>query len=64
MNKIDIDPDLADEVDESIKSVLGLDKGIRISAKTGLGIEELIRFICVSLSSPKVPLLNYDKTFE
>ncbi len=64
MNKIDVDPDLADEVDESVKSVLGLDKGIRISAKTGLGIEELIIFICESLSGPKVSLLNYDKTFE
>ncbi len=50
-----MDLSLADEIDVSVKNVLQLEKGIWISAKNGIGIEELIRFICTKLPGPKIP---------
>ncbi len=49
LNKIDVDPSLAIDVEESVKNVLGLESGPQVSAKFGLGIDELLRFICLEL---------------
>lgn len=46
LNKIDVSAELADEIDEQVKRVLDLDKGIRVSAKTGFGVTGLLNFIC------------------
>ncbi len=55
INKIDLQHHRADEVAEEIVQVLGVDpdKILRCSAKTGLGIPELLEAIVARLPAPK-----------
>ncbi len=55
INKIDLPSARPDEVAEEMEQVLGIDalSAVRISAKTGLGVEELLHAICLRLPAPK-----------
>src|SRR5271170_7747253 len=55
INKIDLPSARPDHVAEEMEQVLGIDalSCIRISAKSGLGLDELFRAICTKLPPPK-----------
>ncbi len=55
INKIDLPSARPDEVAEEMEQVLGIDAlaCVRISAKSGLGIDDLFRAICLKLPGPK-----------
>ncbi|HMD54380.1 MAG TPA: translation elongation factor 4, partial [Phycisphaerae bacterium] len=55
INKIDLPSARPDHVAEEMEQVLGIDalSCIRISAKSGLGLDELFRAICTKLPGPK-----------
>ncbi len=55
INKIDLPSARSDEVAEEMEQVLGIDalSCVRISAKSGLGINDLFRAICLKLPGPK-----------
>ncbi len=55
INKIDLPSARPDEVAEEMEQVLGIDalSCVRISAKSGLGIDDLFRAICLKLPGPK-----------
>ncbi|NNM88774.1 MAG: elongation factor 4 [Phycisphaerae bacterium] len=55
INKIDLPSARPDEVAEEMEQVLGIDalSCVRISAKSGLGIDDLFRAICLTLPGPQ-----------
>ena len=55
INKIDLPSARPDEVAEEMEQVLGIDalSCIRISAKSGLGMDELFQAICLKLPGPR-----------
>ena len=55
INKIDLPSARPDEVAEEMEQVLGIDalSCVRISAKSGLGIDDLFRAICLKLPGPQ-----------
>jgi GTP-binding protein LepA len=55
LNKIDLPASECDRVAEQIEDVIGIDasNAIRVSAKTGVGIEETLEAIVKSLPAPK-----------
>ncbi len=72
INKIDLPSARPDEVAEEMEQVLGIDalSCIPISAKSGIGIDELFRAICLKLPGPrgdvKAPLqaLIFDSKYD
>ncbi len=72
LNKIDLPSARPDEVAEEIEQVLGIDpySCIRVSAKTGIGIPELLAAICEKLPAPRQPVvpqtraLIFDATYD
>ena len=55
INKIDLPSARPDEVAEEMEQVLGIDalSCVHISAKSGIGIDDLFRAICLKLPSPQ-----------
>ncbi len=62
LNKIDLPGARPDEIAEEVEQVLGLDAAscIRVSAKTGQGVPELLAAVCERLPGPRKPVT--DKT--
>lgn len=72
MNKIDMDSAMPDEVEDQIVDLIGCDRGdiLRVSAKTGFGVDEVLRAIVSRIPPPKgdpdAPLqaLIFDSVFN
>ncbi len=72
LNKIDMDSAMPDEVEDQIVDLIGCDRGdvLRVSAKTGFGIDEVLAAIIHRVPAPKgdpnAPLqaLIFDSVFN
>lgn len=72
LNKIDMDSAMPDEVEDQIVDLIGCDKEdvLRVSAKTGFGVEEVLEAIIHKIPAPKgdpnAPLqaLIFDSVFN
>ena len=73
LNKIDLESADVDKVSEEIEHVIGLDatEAIHVSAKTGLGVENLLEAIVEKVPPPKEPFddgllraMVYDSWFD
>lgn len=72
MNKIDMDSAMPDEVEDQIVDLIGCDRSdiLRVSAKTGYGVDEVLKAIVSRIPAPKgdpdAPLqaLIFDSVFN
>lgn len=72
MNKIDMDSAMPDEVEDQIVDLIGCERSdiLRVSAKTGLGVDEVLKAIVNRIPAPKgdpdAPLqaLIFDSVFN